>query len=152
MHDSAPAHLRSRLLYRVLSCHGVIIKDEIYGAFTVLRSASDADVNGHYVGTRLLPITNGRLSLYMVDTHNAEAQGSVHTPVRFASTADGCMAKPMRRGRWELVRHSARVVGRRLPRHNYPRTVYLRPPLNPQLMFQIAINPPPVTDATYQRW
>lgn len=37
--------------------------------------------------------------------------------------------------------HSARMVSRRLPRHNYPRTVYLRPLFNLQLMFQIAINP-----------
>jgi len=57
--------------------------------------------------------------------------------VQFAST--GCMAKPMRRS--ETGGHSARVVDRRLPRHNYPRTVYLRPLFNLQLMFQIAINP-----------
>lgn len=50
------------------------------------------------------------------------------------------MVKPMRRS-GPGAGHSARVAGRRLPRHNYPRTVYLRPLFNLQLMFQIAINP-----------
>lgn len=45
---------------------------EIYtGQFTILLTVSDADVNAHYAGTRLLPITNDRLSLWY--THNAEA-------------------------------------------------------------------------------
>lgn len=77
----------------------------------------------------------------MVDTHNAEGLGTpAHAPVRFASR--------LRMGAWrdpydvsELVAMARGVVGRRLPRHNYPRTVYLRPLFNLQLMFQIAINP-----------
>lgn len=76
----------------------------------------------------------------MVDTHNAEGLGiGAHPRAIRIAAADGCMAKPMRRS--ELVAMARGVVGRRLPRRNYPRTVYLRPLFNLQLMFQIAINP-----------
>lgn len=100
---------------------------------------SGADVNAYYVGTRLLPITNGRLSPRLVHKRRSLGVGA-HIRARLASTADGCIARPMRRSELAAI-VCARVVSRRLPRHNYPSTVYLRPLFNLQLMFQIAINP-----------
>lgn len=102
--------------------------------FMILLSMSDANVNVHYVGTRLLPITSDRLSLWLIhimlklrDWHPIRincgwVHGETHATFRTGS-------------------HSTRVVSRRLPWHNYLYTVYLRPLFNLQLMFQIAINP-----------
>lgn len=50
-------------------------------------------------------------------------------------------AKPMQRLGLARAMARGRLVSRRLPRHNYLDSVYLRPLFNLQLMFQIAINP-----------
>lgn len=129
MHDFV--YLRSSC-----SRNSIIDEDEIR-QFTILLSMSDADVNAHWhVGTRLLPITSDRLSLWLIHIMLRLRDWRTH-PIRInCGWVHGETHATFRTGG-----HSTRVVSRRLPRHNYPHTVYLRPLFNLQLMFQIAINP-----------
>lgn len=104
--------------------------------FTILLSVPGANVNAHYIGMRLLPITSDTLSLWLIHIMLKLRDWRTH-PIRInCGWVHGETHATFRTGG-----HSTRVVNRRLPRHNYPRTVYLRPLFNLQLMFQIAINP-----------
>lgn len=127
---------------RSLSCRGIIIDEEgwITIVYDFMSGASGADVNAHYIGTRLLPITDGRLSPRLIHKCRSLGWSRRRTHSRNSQLQLGWVCGETH-ATYRITGHSARVVSRRLPRHNYPTLVYLRPLFNLQLMFQIAINP-----------